>query len=301
MIVCKLMGGLGNQMFQYAYTYALAQKMNEKICYDLSFYGNREPELFKFNIQHRLCLEDCRPDDYKNAVLQEKAYHVIQKFIRTLNHEKIGKKLFQYYSEKGYYFNFDPFYYPSIACEKKNKYVYGYFQSEKYFENVKSSIKTQFWMKEQFGKVAREYAKQINAGNSVALHVRLGDYTKRKNRYLNVCTDYYYENAIRYIEEHVDCPQFFIFSDEIDIVKQKNYIPDQSVFIEGTQIYEDFSLMRSCKHFIISGSTFSWWGAYLSESEGKIMVAPDTWMTTLRDEPAIYLQDMVRVSCRIEK
>lgn len=114
MIVCKLIGGLGNQLFQYAYTETLSKQLNEDFCFDISFYGNELPAIFRLNIANRKVADESALCDYKCAELQQKIYHVLQKVIRTINHEKIGERIFQCYSWNGYCFNFDPFYYSSI-------------------------------------------------------------------------------------------------------------------------------------------------------------------------------------------
>lgn len=298
MIVCKLIGGLGNQLFQYAYTETLSKQLNEDFCFDISFYGNELPAIFRLNIANRKVADESALCDYKCAELQQKIYHVLQKVIRTINHEKIGERIFQCYSWNGYCFNFDPFYYSSINSKYRgggyrNKYVYGYFQSEKYFKAEEKMLREQF--STDVGKDALSYENKIRETNAVAFHIRLGDYQKKKNKYLNVCTDFYYENAVRYICEHVQNPQFFVFTNDIEQAGKKYFIPDNAVFVTGTCDYEDLMLMKKCKHFIISNSTFSWWGSYLSENEKKIVVAPDIWMSTSKDEPDIYFDEMVRI------
>lgn len=294
MIVCKLMGGLGNQMFQYAYALALAKKLKDEICFDNDFYKGENPTLFKLQIVQKNIVKEKELPDLKAAKRAEKVYHIIQFIIRKINHEKIGIGLFQKLSSRGYYFNFDPFYYPSVVCDRNNKYIYGYFQGIQYFEPIEEEIRKQFTSK--IGDVARKYASTIKKCNAVAVHIRLGDYHKRKNQYLNVCTDIYYTRGINYIRNHVEKPVFFVFTNDSDSIKKKSYIPDDAIIVEGTKDYEDLMLMKSCKHFVISGSTFSWWGSFLSENTSKITVAPKNWMTTLRAEPAITKRlDLVRI------
>lgn len=294
MIVCKLMGGLGNQMFQYAYAMWLAKELNDKMCLDVSFYKGKNPTLFRFQITEKTTTDKISLVDFASARRAQKIYHFFQYAIRKLNHEKIGEQLFHILSKQGYYFNFDPFYYPSVRCNKENKYVYGYFQGVQYFEPIASELKAQF--RSDMGETAKRYERKIKECNAVAVHIRLGDYTKKKNKYLNVCTDVYYSNGINYIQNNVDAPTFFVFTNDVTAIQNKNYIPESAVIVSGTKDYEDLMLMKACRHFVISGSTFSWWASYLSDNENKITVAPRKWMTTIRDEPAITnRQDMIRV------
>lgn len=294
MIVCKLMGGLGNQMFQYAYASELSKRLNDELCFDIDSYGEKKPAIFNLDITHRNTVNQIELHDFEQARKAAKIYHVLQYVIRKLNHEKIGINLFQTLSKRGYYFNFDPFFYPSIPCNRKNKYVYGYFQGTQYFETINEEIKKQF--NSNISDVAKKYEIIIKGCNAIAVHIRLGDYCDRKNRYLNVCTDTYYAKGINYIRENVEEPIFFIFTNDPNSVKEKNYIPKNAIFVEGTKDYEDLMLMKMCRNFVISGSTFSWWGSYLSENSNKVTVIPKVWMTTLRHDPAIIKRtDLVRI------
>lgn len=296
MIVCKLIGGLGNQLFQYAYAMALAEQLHDDICLDNSFYYTNDPTILKFNIPYRNTVNDYFLEDYRRAKRKARIYHIQQKLIRSINHERIGERTFQRYSRQGYYFNFDPFYYKSIICESDNKYIYGYFQGEEYFRIVRTQVKEAFTLAVPMGKTANAYADQIETSNAVALHIRLGDYTRKKNQYLNICTDKYYINSIKYMLENIERPRFFVFSNDIQAVKQIDFLPGRTVYIENTKDFEELILMKSCKHFIISNSTFSWWGAYLSENITKMILTPDKWMTTLREKPAIYLPEMIKIT-----
>ena len=294
MIVCTLIGGLGNQMFQYAYAEELSRKLNDDICFDLNFYNGKKPSLFTLNINNRNTVSHMQLTDFSAAQREEKIYHAFQYVIRKLNHEKIGRGMFQMYSKRGYYFNFDPFYYPSVECKKDNKYIYGYFQGIEYFEESQQSIRKQFVA--EIGERAQAYGRKIQSCEAVAIHIRMGDYQEKRNQYMNVCTDNYYDIGIKYISRKIGNAQFFVFTNDEISVRKKSYIPKNAVIINGTKDYEDLMLMKMCKHFIISGSTFSWWGSFLSGNDSKITVAPQMWMTTLREEPAIMKRgDIIRI------
>lgn len=300
MIVIKLMGGLGNQMFQYAYGCMLATQMQEKICFDIDIYKKKERlAITNYNIVDIVDWNDT--DIGKAERLQvkvwEKIYHIQQKMIRVLGHtERVGQKVFEWYGEKGYYFNFDPFYYPTPEAHVKNKYIYGYFQGEEYFSQIRSKLQKDFTLKKSMGKHALTIKHAIENSTAVALHVRLGDYTKRKNRYLNVCSEQYYKKAIEYMQRRIQDPTFFIFTNDSFALKKMRFLPETAVIVENTSCNEDMMLMRECQHFIISNSTFSWWGAYLAGNNEKVVIAPNRWTNTQQEMPAIYNDMMTMLS-----
>ena len=281
-------------MFQYAYASELAKQLNDELCFDVESYGENKPAIFNLHITHKNTVNQEELADFVQAQRAEKIYHVLQYVIRKLNHERIGISLFQKLSKHGYYFNFDPFFYSSVACDRDNKYIYGYFQGVQYFETINEEIKQQF--NSNIGVRAKKYEIMIKSSNAVAVHIRLGDYCEKRNQYLNVCTDTYYARGIKYIKDNVKNPVFFVFTNDPKSVKEKDYIPKDAIIVEGTKDYEDLVLMKLCRNFVISGSTFSWWGSYLSENSNKITVIPKIWMTTLRDDPAIIKRpDVVQI------
>lgn len=298
MIVIKLIGGLGNQMFQYAYGYNLAKRFNEELYIDTRFYpAERIIDLNNLMVEELKNWEQADINKYerKRTIIMQKIYHVFQKVIRiTFRTDRLGEKLFKFFSKKGYSFNFDPYFY-EYKKETDNTYLYGYFQGEQYFEDVIPEIKQQFKVKTQLSENAKDMEKHMEKVNSVAIHIRLGDYTQKKNYDLYVCTKKYYENAIQYIKNNVENPKFFVFTNDLEKAKNLVDFPEETYFVENTKDYEDLALMQKCKHYIISNSTFSWWGAYLSENPDKKIVVPDKFRRTQKEEPAIYLKDMIKI------
>ena len=299
MVTVKLIGGLGNQMFQYAYAYSLAQKLKEELFIDTSFYPqDKKIDLFTLMVPELKKWEEAPISSFEKTrvVIVQKFYHVLQKLIRVFRRtDRLGEKLFKFFSRRGYNFNFDPYFY-EYKKDAENTYLYGYFQGEKYFENVAESIKEQFKVKKELSDYAKEVKEQIKKENSVALHIRLGDYTQKKNYDLYVCTKEYYENAIDYIKNNIENPEFFVFTNDLEGAKKLVDFPKETFFVEKTENYEDLALMQECKHFIISNSTFSWWGAYLSENPDKKIVVPDKFRRRQKEEPAIYFKDMIKIN-----
>lgn len=299
MIVVKLIGGIGNQMFQYAYGLQLAEAYQESICFDTGFYPKGKPlALYKLTVpQYPLWTEvGISKGERLYVRFLEKSFHVLQKVIRVLGRtDRTGNLLYRRFAKHGMLFNFDPYYYEIDRCKKKNKYIYGYFQGQQYFTGCEEELKKAFEVSAPLSEYAQKMASQIESSNAVALHIRLGDYTNAANTDLNVCSDVYYKNAISYICGAVQDPVFYVFTNDAEGARQKIAFPEKTVLIEGTKDYEDFALMQMCRHFVASNSTFSWWASYLSQNPEKIVAVPDRWRHSEKEEPAIYTDYMVKI------
>lgn len=300
MIIVKLMGGLGNQMFQYAFGQELALLYNESVCYDIDSFSKdkqRNLAISNFDIEpitdwHDL---DIELDTKKKIWRKEKIYHVVQKLVRILKRdERIGQKLFYRYAKEGYYFNFDPYYYQLPIVNRNVKVAYGYFQGEEYFKHCAEKIKKQFKVRIALSLEEEKWMNQIKESNAVAVHIRAGDYHSIKNRRFDVCTIEYFENGIKYFKQHLVNPVFYIFTNDVNLVKNKYNFPDDVRFIEGMNDYQDMRLMMECRHFLISNSTFSWWASYLAAYEEKQIIVPKKWLRTQHDEFAIYNTKMIK-------
>ncbi len=242
MTVIKLKGGLGNQMFQYAYGRSL-ELAGKNIIFDTSFFNGgrlktdtpRDFSLGIFNLQTKV---EFLPQP-----------HLFRDFIIKLK-RKLGFQIDEY------------------------------FQNEKYFKDISEEIRHEFTLKDTLLPDARNFLEQIIALNSVSLHVRRGDYIndKKTNEYHGVCRQEYYESAMKMIQEKVPDVKYFVFSDDIEWTK-KIFVGDKFVFVSSPNItgHEEMFLMSKCKHNIIANSSFSWWGAWLNENPKKIVIAPKTW------------------------
>lgn len=242
MKIIKIKGGLGNQMFQYAYGRNL-ELSGSTIIFDVSFfYGARA----KTDALRKFAL-----DVYKlqtAAVFSPRTHRLRDLFIKLKR--KVG---------------FD--------AEE-------YFQNEKYFRDIADKIKQEFVLKDALSVGAQMFSKQIAASNSVSVHVRRGDYVsdEKTKTYQGVCGMEYYLKAVALIKEKVASPVFFVFSDDIDWTR-KNFTGGEFVFVSAPAIKdcEEIYLMSKCKHNIIANSSFSWWGAWLNDNPDKIVVAPGKW------------------------
>ena len=173
-------------------------------------------------------------------------------------------------------------YYELFNQLPKETLLEGYFQSEKYFIQIKSLLLENFkWLSPASG-IKLKLIESIQAVHSVSLHIRRGDFVENKviNSFHGLCDINYYERAISEINNSMKNPTFFIFSDDINWAKKKfGWIPSV-IFIDhnkGKESFWDMRLMSYCKHNIIANSSFSWWGAWLNTNKLKIVIAPKIW------------------------
>jgi len=267
MIDIEINGGLGNQMFQYALAVKLMEQ-NKKVRIDTSFYQQSDKE-------RELLLHIFEGVDYSNLCWSNETSKV-QKFIYSIKKRKEYKdRIFIYQPE---------------VFQYKDVILQGYWQNEKYFSDIDSIIRKTFsFRKELISNNNHKLADELSKCNSVSVHIRRGDYMSPKfsSVYADLCCISYYPKAIEYIISAVDNACLYIFSDDIDWVREniQNLIPD-SVLIDKIRFvdintsdssYMDMYLMSSCKHHIIANSTFSWWGAWLGNNKDKIVIAPSRW------------------------
>jgi len=272
MIIVKLIGGLGNQMFQYAAGRRLAEINGAVLKLDTGAFKNyslRKYELGVFNIREQFAAKS-ETDTLTVAKLgmTEKALN------RLFNRQERCPGSF--ISEK--HFHFDPL----ILKLKDPVYLDGYWQSEKYFIDFEDIIRSEFTITVRQDAVNKKNAENIMGSESVSIHVRRGDYVSSETtgRYHGTCSVKYYHTAINMIAGKIKEPHFIVFSDEPDWAKKylKPEYPVTYIDFNGKErAYEDLRLMTQCKHHIIANSTFSWWGAWLCKNTNKTVIAPSKW------------------------
>jgi hypothetical protein len=289
MIVTKIMGGLGNQMFQYAVARHLAIKNNTFLKLDISFFDNignntpREYTLGHFNIEENFLTDkELKKIKRNNFHGQSLPQRILRKmFIKLEKKKPISKKA--YITEPSPVFTKEVL---GIKTEK-TVYLYGNWQSEKYFKDIRNVILKDFSLKKEFSGKTKSFLENIEKNNSVSLHIRRGDYVqdKKTNTFHGTCDLNYYDQAIRLIEGKIENPIYFIFSDDIDWAKDNLKTNNQLIFVSGNSIpdYEEIIMMSKCKHNIIANSTFSWWGAWLNENPKKIIISPQKWFNVDTD------------------
>ena len=294
MIIIKIKGGIGNQLFQYALGRKLAILNNTVLKIDPdydktfndSFYGIHF-RLDKFNINYEIASEN-----------------EISKIKSTEQESKLNKKLMYNFGvfSKSYRFAYRRYrkltYFKkhvvkeithlkfdrNILKVKDNSYLDGYWPNYQYFDDIRDVLLKDFQLKPKFEtKEFKEMIKYIHSfENPVCMHFRRG-YAKREwdLNYFGVLPLTYYENAMKIISEKITNPTFLIFSDDMKWVKKNLIIKNNVEYIDlgkrPDTDYLEIKLMSYCKHNIIANSSFSWWGAYFNENPDKIIIAPKKW------------------------
>lgn len=269
MKIVKILGGLGNQMFQYAFYLALKNK-HKSVKVDLSGYQDYELHNgFELTRVFNLYPE-------KASLFQIKLYtpHYRSWFFRKLR--RVGN-LKNAYHEEEEYFAFD-----SKALDNPKAMLYwGYWQNQDYFMEIEQEIRRSFKFKTSLNETNEAYLKLITANNSVSIHIRRGDYLKDE-LLGGLCSINYYRKAIELITTLQDAPVFFIFSDDLQWCKDNlEFETKTQIFYisgnDGNNSYIDMQLMSYCQHNIIANSSFSWWAAWLNENPNKIIIGPEKW------------------------
>jgi hypothetical protein len=270
MIIVKLNGGLGNQLFQYALGRVLSLKNKTDLFIDNRDYSYQRIhsgyQLGNFNIQAKEAQE-----------INLKPYQVIDTrnipFVWKLTRRLKPNHIF----ERGHTFN------PDILKLNDNKYLDGFWQDEQYFKDYENIIKSDLSFKNSAQGLNKKILAEINQVNAVCIHVRRGDYVTNKlaQKLLGTQPLKYYEDAIKVINEKVVNPVFYVFSDDIAWSRKNLNFKYPVKYIDNNRENptEDLRLMSNCKYFIIANSTFSWWGAWLSSYKDKIVIAPKNWFT----------------------
>ena len=268
-IVIRLVGGLGNQMFQYAAARALSIHTGVQLELDLSWFGtdpDRQYALSPFSIEANICgtQVQCR----RGTGL----FHRIMRRLEVFR-ETNGGQVFREAS-----FRYDP----RIEHIRPPVFLDGYYQTEKYFAPFRTEIAAEFVVRTQPTPAAAQILEQISATEAVCIHIRRGDYINNPaaNAYHGTCSIEYYLAGLGCVIKDLTNPHCFVFSDDPKWVRN-NFsppVPMTLVDIHNTsQAHEDLRLMCACQHYIIANSSLSWWGAWLGSRERKIVVAPAQW------------------------
>lgn len=294
MITVRFQGGLGNQMFQYALYYQF-QKQGKDVQADL-FYYDITPDAMPFvltDVFQNIELQCSIEKGLHNKVMRNPNRRLSLKIIDLLQYKMcLDKCQYIYEMEEGYYCK----YIKSV----KNGYIEGFWQTEKYFEDNRNDIKRIFTFRNVDNDTLNYYLELIKSTNSVSLHIRRGDYLIDVNSKIfgGICNKEYYQAAMDYMNQKLDNPHYFVFSDDIEWAKR--YVSVQNVTyvdiynIHGYEDWYDMYLMSKCKHNIIANSSFSWWGAWLNQNEDKIVLTPRKWING-KKTPDIWARYWIKI------
>ena len=265
MIVVKISGGLGNQLFQYAFGQYAAEFLNTEVHYDIQTdkdirnFTARSLHLTKLNLRFEYAkIEEINKIKHFTSGITERIERKIIKLFPFVNSNYIIEDI------------------NSNIKLKNNAYYDGYWQSFKYIPS-----QNRYFDNLNYNEFSTDFVniiKQIEESESVSLHIRRGDYLsiKKNNNIFHICSVDYYNSAICLIKNRLNNSRFYIFSDDIEWAKE-NFNSEEYSFISGNEPIIDVYLMSLCKHNIIANSTFSWWGAWLNNNKNKLIVAPKLW------------------------
>jgi hypothetical protein len=288
MIIVKLHGGLGNQMFQYAFGRALSIHRNEDLKFDISSFpdpNNRKYCLDKLGLQLQFASADeCYRAQY---ALQPLYWRLICRFFNKPCPPI--RKSAGYFEEKGFAFN------PSVFTSSIT-YASGYWQCEKYWAGYEDVIRREFSFNIAMSEKTLELAEKISGCKSVSVHFRRGDYVDNSatKDLHGGCSLAYYAAAVNQIAEAEKDIELYVFSDEPEWCRNNFKTKYPMHFVTHTAVehdYEDIWMMSCCKHNIIANSSFSWWGAWLSQNPDKIVIAPRRWLAD--DTANEQMQDLI--------
>lgn len=266
MKIIKILGGLGNQMFQYAFYLSMANRFKH-VKADINHFENYDLHN-GFEIEKVFGVKINKASSFLVKIFDKEnsawKYRKLRRIMGTKNAVLDEKKEFVFDND--------------ILNNAKNLMYRGYWQNEKYFLEISDKIRSAFTFQKPLVAENLKISKLIQKTESVSLHIRRGDYVGH-SLLGGICDLNYYKNAISIIYGKVAKPTFFVFSNDITWCKQNlkieaaNYIS----WNQGSDSYKDMQLMSLCKHNVIANSSFSWWGAWLNNNQNKIVIAPKRW------------------------
>lgn len=270
MIIIRMNGGLGNQMFQYAF-YEYIKKNNDEMYVDVegykTYYAHNGYELNRvFNIDVPIA----SVKQLKSVSINKDS--LLSKVIRKIFKVELSRQ--SEFSEK--LLNM------MVVNDKISQDIYfdGYWQNSKYVSDVEEILRKKFVFRNVIGNKNIELLDMIKNSNSISIHIRRGDYLSEPGLF-DVCNIEYYCNAIMEIKKQIgENLKFFVFSDDPEWCRRNMYMISNETYIDWNKKEDswiDMYLMSQCKHNIIANSSFSWWGAWLNENKEKIVVMPKNW------------------------
>jgi len=276
MIIVKIKGGLGNQLFQYATARRISIDKQVPIKVDTSFFKEE-----RFNGIFHLT--------YYNTIIDEAKSQEIELLTAEPSVSFYGKICRRFHIPGKYHRKTHIIENSSSVVDKRiincdgNAYIEGWYQNEAYFKGIRDILLKEFDFKNNVISEIQDSKDENNNGESVSIHFRRGDYLT--NKFFGEVHLDYYIRAVNYIKEKVEHPIFYIFSDDIHWVKNNfriegsvHYLDPQRASIYHTENdFRDLVAMKKCKHNIIANSSFSWWAAWLNTNQYKIVIAPRKW------------------------
>lgn len=296
MIYVEILGRMGNQMFSYAHARALQERWkNERIVFDFQHFNAVDDSwinyLEYFKCRNNITIDNRRMNIFQKVILKlyYELYHRYSKNrgggrIELFNYEKKWVKILSLFNLYILTNGYCSFRYKDIF---KNKLLVGFFEDCRYFDHIKKVLRDEFEVVgfEQ-NKRALNILREIKRKKekAICVGVRKGDFTEGTNKaYCDICSPEYYINGVNYLKSKLQSlDSIYVFSDDIEWVKKNIYFEGTVKYITSSihgeiKPWEMLQLLRQFKYFVISNSSFFWWGQYLADDEGKKVVAPTVW------------------------
>lgn len=287
MDIVKITDGLGNQMFQYAFARKL-QILTGKVVYLDTRYINHEDLLDERNNKNKLFFEQCDRRKYGldsfKTILPIAGQNILYQWNYLKKDNSIDNLLYNmasnnmwfrlYKDEESIDIN------EILDCKRKiPTYYEGYFFNLNFYQDITDILRKEFVLKTKC-KLPIRMREVLNCKNTVSIHIRKGDFVKLSR---DISTRSYYDKALQWIEKNIPDPFYFIFSDNIKWVRENMRINEPKYYISDMNFndYEEFAIMKHCKHNIIANSTYSYWAAYLNSYQGKIVICPKNWRSAI--------------------
>ncbi len=276
MIIAKVFGGLGNQMFQYAAGKALAAQHGVELRLDM-----RDFDRYDLHGSSLTKLQVKAPTAQAEELSHHPAWkrHLLSRLPAGLSRTYFKERTFGYH--------------PAWQQLGPNTYLDGYFQSERFFLAVAKELRQEFVPATRSVRIENGCADRLRKQESVALHVRRGDYVTNPRTLAvhGVCGVDYYRRAIQMIRERVASPRFHLFSNDMLWARANLGLPDDTVCVDWNADAPewDLHLMSRCRHHVIANSSFSWWGAWLANHENQVVICPDPWF----NDPNLSADDLI--------
>ncbi len=292
MVISQILGGLGNQMFQYAAARALALFRGETVLVDLSGFNNYSLH-HGYELQKIFSIEALVADNSEiRAAIGWRASQLGKRLLKRSIFSKFRGKHFAVEPQFNYWTKLSEMHSPT--------YLMGYWQSARYFDSYDSEIRKDFTFRLPLVERNAKLAIDMAASQSISFHIRRGDYINHKptSKIMHVCSLDYYRDAVQWVSGKVANPVFYVFSDDMEWVRRHiDFLPNFVLvdFNREENSFLDMQLMSSCKHHIIANSSFSWWGAWLNPNVEKIVIAPQKWFCNGLDDSDLIPSQWIRL------
>ena len=292
MVIIKVAGGLGNQLFQYAFGKAIEEKYGYEVKYDLSYYAD-------------IPKSDSFPKVFVSRYIPSQKLATKEDISRITERDKsVWKKILKRLGFAEYRTKYER---PvdgvmSIEQVKDDTMLIGYWQSERYFSNVCDEIRKIISFKEyMLPQDMVRIMESIHSTHGVSIHVRGGDYLLQENQAIfgGICTSEYYEEAYAYMKKKNRSSKFFLFTNDVEWTKKNIHLPYEEITMvseeyEATEDWMDLYLMSICKDNIIANSSYSWWAAWLNANKNKTVICPSKWTNSQIDDK-IFAKGWTRI------